>query len=158
TLSIIKFQAPLGPAGYCPGIAQSKSRFWLSCPRGVRLGRCQARIALQGRYGEVAGPEGLDCLGHGERAGYGWRIGDVVEQGRAPDREGIGQGLGPFGGVEHDIDFAVGNGVDDMRPALQDLVNLFTLDAVSVEMALGAAGRDDAEAHPRELADRRHDL
>src|SRR5262249_33150476 len=36
--------------------------------------------------------------------------------------------------------------------------NLFTLDAVSVEMALGAAGRDHAEAHPLELADRRHDL
>ena len=124
----------------------------------MRLRRFQARIALQGRYGEVASPEGLDRLGDGESASHGCIIGDVVEQGRAPDGEGIGECLGPFRGVEHDVDLAVGYGVDDMRPALQDLVNLFALDAVRVEMALGAARGDDAEAHGGELANRRHHL
>src|SRR4029077_7439937 len=53
---------------------------------------------------------------------------------------------------------AVGDGVDDMRATLQDFVNLFALDALSVEVALGATGGDDAKAHGGKLADRRHDL
>src|ERR1700683_1298591 len=87
----------------------------------IRLGR---EIALQRVHLEVAFEIGLDAL----RCGDGPRESGVVrhfmQEGRAPKRPAVGQGCGPLGGVENEMDLAVLDGVNDMGAPFGDLVDL----------------------------------
>src|ERR1700704_6811444 len=83
------------------------------------------KIALQGADLKVSAQIGADALRgrHSTRkSGVIWHF---MQEGSAPQRSTVGQRLRPFGGVENELDVAIGDGVDDMRPALQNLVNLF---------------------------------
>src|SRR6266403_695607 len=83
------------------------------------------KIALQGADLKVPAQIGSDTLRgrHGTRkSGVIWHF---MQEGSAPQGAAVGQRLRPFGGVENQLDVAVHDGVDDMRPALQHLVYLF---------------------------------
>src|ERR1700719_22695 len=65
-------------------------------------------------------------------------IGHFMQEGSPPQRPAVGQRLRSLGGVEHQLDLAIGDGVDDMGPPLQHLVDLLGRHAVIGEIALGA--------------------
>ena len=73
-----------------------------------------------------------------------------MQQRRAAERARVGQRLDSLGRVEDELDRAVGDGVDDVRPAFRDLVDLMRLHAVLLEVAAGAPGGPDLEAEPGE--------
>ena len=77
--------------------------------------------------------------------GQGRVIGNLMQKGGAAQGTRIRQRLGALGGVEHELDRAVLDRVDDMRPAFRDLVELLRRDALLLtRIARGAAGGDDA--------------
>ena len=78
-----------------------------------------------------AGPVRLDPERHRDRAGDGGVVGDLVQQGGAPERPAVDEGLRAFGGVEDELDFAVLDSIDDVRPAFKHLVDLGAGDARS---------------------------
>ena len=65
--------------------------------------------------------------------------------------------LPAFSGVEDDIDLIVLDPVDDMRPALRDLVDPLDLEPFRLEIVGGATGGDHVEAQRNQPAHRRHD-
>ncbi len=72
-----------------------------------------------------------------------------MQEGSPPQRSAVGERLRAFGGVEHELHVAIGDGVvDNMRPALQHLVDLLGRNAVVGEVTLGARGRHHLEAEP----------
>src|SRR5262245_42595037 len=73
-----------------------------------------------------------------------------MQEGGAAQGPAVGQGGGPLGGVENQLNFAVFDGVDDVGTALEDLVDLVGGDAVFLEITLGPPGGDDLEAQPAE--------
>src|SRR6266481_7409800 len=82
------------------------------------------KITLQGADLKVPAQIGADalCGRHSTRkSGVIWHF---MQEGSAPQRSAVGQRLGAFGGVEDELDVAIGDGVDDMRPSLQHLVHL----------------------------------
>src|ERR1700687_6064997 len=94
------------------------------------------KVTLQGADLKVPAQIGADTLRgrHGTRkSGVIWHF---MQEGSAPQGAAVGQGLRPFGGIENQLDVAIRDGIDDMRPALQYLVNLFGGDAPSVQQTL----------------------
>ena len=68
-----------------------------------------------------------------------------MQEGCAPERAAIGECRGPFRGVENQLNFAVFDGIDDMRTALGDLVDLDRRNPLLGEVALGAGRSRDPE-------------
>ena len=68
-----------------------------------------------------------------------------MQEGGAAQRPGIREGLRALGRIEHKLYIAVFDEVDDMRPALGNLIHSLRLDALAIEIARGAAGRGDFE-------------
>ncbi len=67
----------------------------------------------------------------------------------------VGNCLGALGGIEHKVHFAILESIDDMRSTLKHFIYFFALNSVFGQIALGATGRDDAEADILEAANRR---
>src|ERR1700735_4503461 len=83
------------------------------------------KITLQRADLKVPAQIGADalCSRHGTRkSGVIWHF---RQEGTTSQRAAVGQRLWPFGGVEDQLDVAVHDGIDDMRPSLQHLVYLF---------------------------------
>src|ERR1700682_1033145 len=96
------------------------------------------KVTLQGADLKVPAQIGADALRgrHSTRkSGVIWHF---MQEGSAPQRTAVGQRLRAFGGVENELDIAIGDGVDDMRPSLQHLVHLLGWHAKVGEEALGA--------------------
>src|SRR5665213_4506217 len=93
-----------------------------NCPaKGSGFGK----VTLQRADLKVPAQIGADALGsrHGTRkSGVIWHF---MQEGSSSQRAAVGQRLRPFGGIEHELDVAVYDGVDDMWPAFQHLVDLF---------------------------------
>src|SRR6201994_2056350 len=98
------------------------------------------KVTLKGADLKVSVEIGTDTLGCRLRPRKSGVIGHFMQEGSPPQRAAIGQRLWPFGGVEHQLDLAIGDGVDDVRPALQHLVHLVGRNAVVAEVALGSGG------------------
>src|SRR6185312_15344350 len=130
------------------------------------VGSMDATVARSGRRDGVAGRSGcmplqlrmqflqadhaalvavVERMQQRRRTRDGGRIGDVLLQRRAPDRERVGDRLAAFGGVDDVGDLAVLDRVDDVRPAFEHLVDAFAGDAVFDQERTGAAGRDQRE-------------
>src|SRR6202140_5632303 len=93
---------------------------WLAPLPGHRSGFGR-KITLQGADLKVPAQIGADALRgrHGTRkSGVIWHF---MQEGSASQRPAVGQRLWPFGGVEDQLDIAVHDGVDDMRPSFQHL-------------------------------------
>ena len=58
----------------------------------------------------------------------------MQESGAAPRRR-IGDGLGAFRRIEHKLDLAVFDQVDDMRPAFRNLADALRLYALAIKIA-----------------------
>src|SRR5438105_11346759 len=69
-----------------------------------------------------------------------------MQEGGPPQRPRVGERYRPLGRVENDLDPAIADDVDDVRPSFGDLVDAFGLDPVLDEIPLGPAGSDDPEA------------
>src|SRR5258705_6400490 len=83
------------------------------------------KITLQGADLKVPAQIGADALRgcHGTRkSGVIWHF---MQEGSTSQRAAVGQRLRPFRGVKDQLDVAIRDGVDDMRPPLQHLVHLF---------------------------------
>src|SRR3712207_8801900 len=80
-----------------------------------------------------------------------------MQEGGPAEGPAVRQGARPFGGVENQLNLAVLDGVDHVRPALQNLVDTGRLDPVLLEISLRAAGRQDLEAELGEHLHRRQD-
>src|ERR1700758_4722242 len=76
------------------------------------------KITLQGADLKVPAQIGADALRgrHGTRkSGVIWHF---MQEGSTAQRAAVGQRLRPFRGVENQLNVAVHDGVDDMRPPL----------------------------------------
>ena len=80
-----------------------------------------------------------------------------MQEGRPAQGPAVGQRRRPFGGIEHELDPAIGDAVHDVGPALQDLVDLRGVDAVLGEKPLGARSGDHREAEFAQQLDRAED-
>src|SRR6266404_8367702 len=104
------------------------------------------KITLQRADLKVPAQIGADALRgcHGSRkSGVIWHF---MQEGSTSQRAAVGQGLRPFRGVEDQLDVAISDGVDDMRPSLQHLVHLFGRDAAVGEETLRTRRRHHLEA------------
>src|SRR6266481_3448034 len=104
------------------------------------------KITLQGADLKVSAQIGADTLRgrHGTRkSGVIWHF---MQEGSAPQGAAVGQRLRPFRGVEDQVNVAIRDGVDDMRPALQNLVHFFGGYAAIGQEALRARGGHHLEA------------
>src|ERR1700716_1377420 len=88
------------------------------------------KITLQGADLKVPAQIGADALRGRHGTGKSGVIWHFMQEGSTPQGAAVGQRLRPFGGVEDQLDVAVHDGVDDMRPSLQHLVYLFGRHAV----------------------------
>src|SRR5579863_8121024 len=73
-----------------------------------------------------------------------------MQEGCTPERAPVGPRRGALGGVENKLNFAVLDGVDNVRPAFGDLVDLDRGDALLGEVTLRARRRHDAKSQSRE--------
>src|SRR4051794_15944402 len=69
-----------------------------------------------------------------------------MQEGSAPKRAAVGQRRRPIRGVEDQLNIAVGDGVYDVRPAFQHLVDLFGRHAVVAQKARRPGRRQHLEA------------
>uniref|UniRef100_A0A0N4ZAR3 NAD-specific glutamate dehydrogenase n=1 Tax=Parastrongyloides trichosuri TaxID=131310 RepID=A0A0N4ZAR3_PARTI len=116
------------------------------CGTGGQNGGQNGVVALDRADIQFAVADGGDALRGGQRAGRRGVVGDLHHQGRAADREAVGQGLLAVRGVEDQLDLAVLHGVDDVWTAFQHLLDQTDLKALFGQVAVGAAGGDDGEA------------
>src|SRR5580698_5048114 len=80
-----------------------------------------------------------------------------MQEGSAAQRAAVRQCRSPFGGVENQLNFAVFDGVNDMRSALGDLVYLHSRDTLLGEVSL-CSGRcqhfeTESSKQPRRFED-----
>src|SRR5579872_138212 len=118
-------------------------------------GRWLRRVRLEGGDFKGARLQSGDRLSCRRRAGDGRVVGHLQCQGGAADREGVHQRDGTFRRVEHEMDLAVLERVDHMRPTFHDLVDEADGNVRSFESKSGAASRDQFEPHADQLARRR---
>src|ERR1700730_4236485 len=119
------------------------------CPP-PRSSRASAKIILQRANFQIAGEIGPNSLRRGNRASEGRVVGYLMQESGAAQRPRIGEGLRAFGRIEHKLDLAVFDQIDDMRPAFRNLVDTQRLYALVIKIARGAASRADLEAEPRQ--------
>src|ERR1700730_11744116 len=112
--------------------------------------RALAKVILQRANLEIAGEIGPNSLRRGDRASEGRIVGHLMQESGAAQRPRIGEGLCAFRRIEHKLDFAVFDQVDDVRPAFRNLVDALRLYALAIKIARGAPGRPDLEAEPRQ--------
>src|SRR5512135_3898025 len=112
--------------------------------------RCAIRfgpeISLQRTNLEVALEIGSNALRCGDRPRKSGVVRHFMQEGSAAQRAAIGQRGRPFGRVKNDLNLAVFDGVDDVRPPFGDFIDLDRGDAVFGKIALGSRGRHYAEA------------
>src|SRR3984893_8823079 len=109
-----------------------------------------AKIILQRANFQITGEIGPNSLRRGDRASEGRIVGHLMQESGAAQRPRIGESLRSFRRIEHKLDLAVFDQVDDMRPAFRNLVDALRLDALAIKIARGAAGRADLKAEPRQ--------
>src|ERR1700704_5385999 len=102
-----------------------------------RPSRALAKIILQRANLEIAGEIGPNSLRRGDRASEGRIVGHLMQESGAAQRPRIGEGLGAFRRIEHKLDLAVLDQVDDMRPAFRNLVDTLRLYALAIKVARG---------------------
>ena len=83
----------------------------------------RTKIRLQWRDFKTARAHRLNCHQGRARARDGGIIGNSLRQRSSPQTKAVGDRLDAFGRIEHQIYFIVGHGVDDVGPALEDLVD-----------------------------------
>src|SRR5262245_39457413 len=113
--------------------------------RACRSGR-RCEIGLQGAYFKTAGPVSFDPERYRERTCDSGVIGDLVQEGCPAQRTAVGKRARPLGGVDEELDLAVFDRVDDVRPAFEHLVDLAAGDPYGSEITLRAAGGDNPES------------
>ena len=112
------------------------------------------KIGLQGCDFKTAGFQGGDRLDRRPGTGDGRVIGDVEGERGAAEAEAVGDRLRALGGVEDQLDLARQHRVDDVRAALQHLVDDFDRQPGCAQQRGGAARGDEREAHLDEAAAR----
>src|SRR5262249_15668610 len=90
----------------------------------------RAEICLESAHLEVSPEIGLNALRRGAGSMKSGVVRNFMQEGGLPSRATIGQRLGALGRVEHDLNLAVLDGVHDVGPAFQHLVDLGGLDAL----------------------------
>src|SRR5690349_19609496 len=76
-----------------------------------------AEVTLQRAHLEIVPKVGLDALRRGDGSGKSGVVWDFMQEGSTAQGTAIGQGRSSFRGVENELNTAVFNGIDDMRPA-----------------------------------------
>src|SRR5258708_6802147 len=114
-------------------------------PGRASLSHLAAEIALQRTHLEIAPKMGADPLRGGDGSGKSGVIRDFMQEGGAPERPAVGERGRSLGGIEDQVDLAILDSVDDMRPSLEYLVHLFGRNPVLGEEPLGPGGRDQRE-------------
>src|SRR6185312_5600809 len=104
------------------------------------LAGLRREVVLQRAHGEVAVLVAQNAFDGGDGAGDGGVVGNLAHQRGAADVAAVADRFLPGGGVDDELHAAVLHGVDDVRPAFGDLVDLGRDDAVVVEVAVGAGG------------------
>src|SRR6185436_19598244 len=131
------------------GRSTSRSRFSSSrsvcTPRGV-MGNLAILVLLQRADGHLAGPQ----IGDGADGGACRRqrrvVGDPFEQRVAADRERVLDRRRARGRVDHQVDAAVEDAVDDVRASLAHLVDALDVQSLAGEERVRPDGGDDLEA------------
>ena len=108
-------------------------------------------VLLQALHAVVAAVDRGERGDEGADAGARRDAGDARGDGRGANRRVVVALHLAVGRVEHDVDLAVLDHVDDVRAALVDLVDALDLDAVVLERAVGAVGREQLVAEVGEL-------
>src|ERR1700675_3064203 len=129
-----------------PQTFSQTSRYW--APVRSPVSGLAAEITLQRAHLEIAGKLGLDPLGRGNGSRKSGVVWNFMQEGGPAQRPAVGQRGCPFRGVEYQLNPAIGDPVDDMGPAFQNLVDLGGLDPVGGQEPLRAGGRDDLETEP----------
>src|SRR5689334_19090658 len=80
-----------------------------------------------------------------------------MQEGRMAQGAAVGQGRRPLGGVENQLNTAVFDGIHDMGPAFQYLVDLGRLDALFRQVTLGSGRSDGLETERSQQFDRWQD-
>src|SRR5438552_55701 len=122
---------------------------------GARLAQARVQVlqAVGLERGEVVLHAGAGGFGAGDRG----VVGDAARQRGGADRFRVGvRGARRLGGVDDEVDLAVLDHVDDVRPALGHLVHLRHRDAVRAEDRGGAARGEEREAEVGEIARHLH--
>src|SRR5262249_1267933 len=104
-----------------------------------------AEVALQRAYLEVALQIGLDALRRGDGPRKSGVVRHFMQEGGVAQRPAIGQRRRPLGGIENQLNAAVFDGIHDVGPAFQDLVDLGRLDPLFRQVALGSRRCDGLE-------------
>src|SRR5262249_30223568 len=105
-----------------------------------------AEIALQRAYLEVVPKIGFYALCRSYGSGKSGVVRHFMQVGVPPQMTTIRQVSGSLGGVEYKLNPAIFDGVHNVGTALCHLVNLCGLDAVLVEVTLGAGRCDHLKA------------
>src|SRR5262245_50312171 len=116
-----------------------------------------AEVALQRAYLEVTLQIGLDALRRGDgprKSGVVWHF---MQEGRVAQRPAVGQCCRPLGGIENQLNTAVFDGIHDVGPAFQYLVDLGDRDPLFRQITLGSRRSDGLETEGSQELHRRQD-
>src|SRR5512143_3767421 len=95
---------------------------------------------------EVTLEIGLDALRRGDGPRKSGVVRYFMQEGRMAQGTAVGQRSSPLGGVENKLNAAVFDGIHDVGPALQNLVDLGSFDPLFRQIPLRSRGRDGLEA------------
>ena len=132
--------APRRACGTADNPGRAPAQWVCAPPAGSRPQPCSAFTPIS------RSPRAFIASAAAWLGGEGGEIGDPVDQGDAAHRAAVLDRLGAFGGVHHQMHLAVLDHVDDVRPALVDLVDDLAARCRDRPGRRGAAGGEDVEA------------